>query len=180
MRRTTVWVCLVLPACASSGSLEAPAEPPGRAVDAQTAGTEFHLRSDLVVEEGTIAAPADSVFVALAEVYRGLGAEIEYDPANRIIRTRNFAVSRRLAGRPVSTFIECGKNLSGHISDTARIQLEILNRLVPAGAGGTTVQTRVSANARPTSGASTSVVGCSSNGALELHIMDLARQRVLR
>jgi hypothetical protein len=78
----------------------------------------------------------------------------------------------------LSTFIDCGSNLSGPVANASRVKLDVISQLVPAQGGRTTVRTTVTASARPNQGTSASVLGCSSTGRLETRINQLQQQRL--
>ena len=123
--------------------------------------------------------PPERAWPALYDVYGELGIPVEtVDEPGRTLGNLRYSVVRRLAGRPLSAFLDCGRSASGGtISDEYRVQLSVRTTLTPA-PGGSEVRTLVQATARSVEGAGAAAVPCASTGVLEQRISVLLAARL--
>jgi hypothetical protein len=137
-------------------------------------------RSDAVFRD-TVALPAARAWTELPAVYRELGL-----PVNELVSAdRRIAVvahqPRRIDGQPPSRFLDCGRGLTaGEYADAYQVYLSVETRLVaaPSDPSSATVQSKLSANARPRA-VSGNPVPCFSLGRLERRITELLQARLV-
>lgn len=161
-----------LTACATSG--------PSRIADEQRAMSSmridiggvsgaFDLRymEDLRPAEDTIGAPLDAVWNALPGAYVQLDIPLaSVNPDARLLGNDGFRAQGRLGEERISSYIHCGRTMTGSIADEADVFFVVLTQLQEVDAGRTRVVTLVDATARP-SATSGNSVRCSSRGRLE-------------
>jgi citrate lyase gamma subunit len=148
---------LLLAGCASSGGVSgAP----------QKNTTMVSVSSNLPTVTA-LAASRETVFAALDSAYAATGVAVGMrDPANWTLGNRNLQVSRRLNGRALSTFFNCGNTgMGAEVSDSYRLHISIVSTVVAQGAGSR-LETVAQAVARQ-QGTSSPPVNCASTGELE-------------
>jgi hypothetical protein len=127
----------------------------------------------------TVDAPVERVWEALPAVYGALGIPVGTSvPATRTFGNSSLEVNRRMAERPVSTWLNCGEGPFGApLADSYRVKATVVTTLAPGADGRTQLQTLVSGTAtnRAASGAP---VNCGTTGALETQIAERLEQAV--
>jgi hypothetical protein len=105
-------------------------------------------------------------------VFERLQIETNYvDPGRGTIGNGNFR-PRRLGGRSLSTFLDCGSGLTGPYADAYAVRMSLLVQLGPAQDGGTVVRTAIDAYAEDRA-VSARPIHCSSRGTLERQIVTM-------
>lgn len=182
MRRSWVWTGAALAAtgCASSGS----SDEVGRGGTGLTSVAVGQLsssqptvdvRNEATVAESAMAAPLRSVWGVMPAVFERLQIETDYiDPATGTIGNGNFR-PRRLGGRSLSTFLDCGSGLTGPYADAYAVRMSLLVQLSPAPGGGTTVRTAIDAYAEDRA-VSARPIHCYSKGTLERQIWSMVAE----
>lgn len=166
-----------LAACASSPE-GGTSSRPTRMVGLSGGDAEIQLQSEVLENQKMIPAPPAQVWRKLLEVYRELELPLaRVDSAGMTISNPTFEVRRQLAGRSLSTHLNCGINLTGEIANQRRIRMTLVSS-VRAVADGSTVNTSLQAGALADGGASADAVACSSRGALEETIVSRVRGKV--
>ncbi len=177
--RWTMSALLFCAACgtaAGQGPLQGPAQMPAR-IDQSAGGYDVVLsRSDQPLGQA-FPAPPDRVGPLAVAAYAAAGLRIDgTDNARHLVETRGQALRRRLDGHSLSTYFDCGNELSGNIADTWRLTL---NARMAVGPGATPdsarLQTMITVSATPVEGTSTQVSPCTSKGQLELQIAGIVR-----
>lgn len=126
------------------------------------------------VRTESMAAPPERVWAAIGDVYAELripGAET--DAGRRVIAAVEQRV-RRIGGRPVRAYFECGSAMGSPAADYD--VYVTVGTLVDPSPLGSRVRTAASAYARGSAGSST--IPCTSTGALEERINQMVDQRV--
>ncbi len=181
--RCTIASVLLLAACASASSspIQAPAQLPAR-VDPNASGYDITLsRADEPVGL-RLAAPPDRVWPLAVAAYGAVGLRIDgTDAARHVLQTRGQVLHRQLDGSALSSFFDCGSELSGSIADTWRLKLDASMAVVPgASPDSSNLQTLLVVTATPVEGTSAQITPCSSRGKLEARLAQRVREALAR
>jgi hypothetical protein len=178
MRIRTTLACLVLAGCTASGETSPAHSPETHRRELDTA------EGSRVLIEGTtrpgailtVAVPADEAFAALPAVYAelGLGGAVA-DPAGRVYGRESFVVRRRLAGVPLSRYLDCGTRMGIPNADAYAVRLAVATRVEPNGPGAN-LRTEIQATAQD-SGRSDPPVRCGTTTELERRIAALVMRQ---
>jgi len=141
-----------------------------------TAPVEIHTRAG--VGQRTFGAPPERVWALLPEVFEALDIPVTTRDARAAEMGNRGYVARRVEGKRMSGFVDCGTSLNGVLADTHDITLMALVRLAPTADGGTVVTAIVDAtgSARATRG---NPIHCESRNVLEKRITDLVAERLV-
>lgn len=131
------------------------------------------------VGQRTFGAPADRIWALLPEVFAILDIPVTTGDARRAQFGNEGYLARRVEGKRMSSYVDCGTSLSGVMADTHDITLMALVRLAPADDGGTVVMAIVDATGRPRATGGNSI-HCQSKGVLEKRISDLVAELLVR
>ena len=125
------------------------------------------LRTTDAATTASFAAPPDSTFRAVVAAYNALGIEpLTIDPAGRVVGRQRFVLRSRFAGKPLSSFFDCGESQTGPRADQGRITADITSRIVGTGSGSS-VATTIDASVVPNDGVSRDPIRCVSHGGIE-------------
>jgi hypothetical protein len=174
-RKPAISVGLVL---AVVGCATAPAIPPTQ-TDRVVVTTETQILrgSEGAVMSVVVKAPPAKVFTALTSIYGDLGIDVKLsDPTNGQVGNRNFVKMHRLAGEPISSYVDCGMMVTGLVADSYRVTMSLVSQVTPRD-GGSNVETWLTAAARDL-GTSTGDISCVSKGALETKVNQLVLQQM--
>ncbi len=133
---------------------------------------------DTTGSAATFSAPAPQVYDALKAVYKDLGVKLEsvndamYEAGNI-----EFWKARTFAGKRISTFLNCGNNMTGPNADSYRVYMSLIGRVSPVGDGSSLVLV-FQANARNVMEGSREPVACGSNGKFELRFLNLVKEKL--
>jgi hypothetical protein len=165
--------CAGIFGCASSSG--PPAERTTRVAISSTGASmgSARLHNDPGTATRTLPVPPDSVWQALPRVYEILGIpDAGAVAGQQIFGARNFR-PRRIDGKRLSTFIDCGPGLTATPkADEYTITMNLTSRLSAAKDATTIMETMVEASGKPRATAA-DPVSCQSNGALEARIGEL-------
>jgi hypothetical protein len=78
-----------------------------------------------------------------------------------------FTAPRRLAGRSIGSYFNCGSGLAGPYIDAGRLTANVITQVQPSSDGGTTAVTYATGVLRRYEGAATDPIVCASTGLLE-------------
>ena len=161
---------IVVSACASSGPATTSPEP--KTVTRVRLGDEtVEIFPDRRGVARLVAAPVDSVWLVLAEVYDRLEIPVTVsDPGQWTFGNPGYRAHRIEGGR-LSLYLDCGRGMAAPYADQYSVTLLVLTRLTEA-EGGTMVVTTVDASAKPRA-VSGDEVPCASKGRLELRLAQL-------
>jgi hypothetical protein len=135
------------------------------------------VTNEAAVSETTVAAPLTTVWRLMPAVLEQLQVEVDYvDPTSGTIGNGSFR-ARRIEGRALSTYLDCGAGLTRAYADAYEVRMSILVQLIPAAGGGTVVRTAVDAYAEDRAVASRPI-HCQSRGVLERRIWALVGERL--
>jgi hypothetical protein len=134
---------------------------------------EFY--TDASVRAHLLAAPTDSVWRVLPEVYERLAIPLTtLDPAQRLIGNRGYG-ARHLEDNPLSRYLDCGRGMGSPYADQYSVTLLVFTKLTAADDGGTIMETTIDGSARPRD-VGGSPQHCVSKGRLELRVAELAME----
>ena len=129
----------------------------------------YYFEDDVVVSE--IDAEPGDAWAHLLTAYEALGLDPDIqDPSTLTIGVQEAIVRRSLGDRRISTYMSCGRDMTGNIADRATIRIWMTTRLQPTAEGRTQVRTELTANATDNDGTSRAVRPCSSNHRLEAEV----------
>lgn len=116
------------------------------------------------------AAPND-LWAHLLNWYEALGLAPDVQDARSLtVGVQEAMLWRTLGERRISTFMSCGRDMTGELADRSTIRLWMVTRLVPTTDGRTQIRTELTANATDNDGTSRSIRPCSSNHRLEMSL----------
>lgn len=184
------FVAAVVTACASGGTASTTSVPTTQSVEISGSsvtssrmgtGSGVSMQTSRVDngESTVLATPPDSVWPALIQAYNAVG--IQPNTAVSVeghVALVNGRVRRQLGKTYLSQYLSCGADAMGvpH-ADAFDVVLNVDSRIMPAGVAGTTLITRVTADAHSPA-ASGVTVSCGSTGVLEARIASEARKRI--
>ena len=153
-------------ACAPPNALPTPA--PDRVLAVDTDGTVIRRSTGDEKARAEFKAPVDRVWPALVMSYAELGIEPSVaDRGAGRYGNGGFVPPRRLAGRPIGAYFDCGSGLTGPYIDAGRLTANVLTYVQSGSDGNTTTVTYVAGTLRRYEGAATDPIVCASSGALE-------------
>ena len=156
-----------LNACASAPTTVASAQTDK--IVAVTDNSVLTRRENSTHEDVVVFSSRDSTLAALRAAYAAIGVEVKYfNPATGEIGNLEFVKLRKMAGEPLTEFVNCGSTVTGPAADTYRVTM-LLVSTVKAEGTGSRVETRFQSHAEdPAQGTSAmGVMGCQSLGTLE-------------
>jgi hypothetical protein len=174
---------LLLAGCASAGTSDVAPENSGLATSSfgGTGGltADLELRNEASVSEGRVAPRVREVWAMMPEVFERLGIEIDMaDPQTASLGNSGFR-TRRIEGRQLSRYLDCGAGLAGPYADTYEVTASLLVQLFAAPEGGTVIRSVLDAYARARDVRS-SAIHCQSRGELERRIWALVEEIAAR
>jgi hypothetical protein len=168
--------------CASSPREAEDVAAAGRRVQTVSIGnsqggalSQVEIETGASVRDSVIAVSPQAAWSELGGVFETL--ELETPTVDR----RSFSmgnerfVARRIEGRSLSNYLDCGTSFGRARADQYRITMQILVRLLRDPSGGTRVRTMLDAYAQPQDVAGNSY-HCTSKGTLERRIAELLAQ----
>ncbi len=161
---------LLMAACApaTQSAIQTPADMPAR-VDSRGNGYDFRLNAAGEALGNVFAAPVDKVWPLAVDAYGRVGLKIDAsDPVGHKLQTRGQVVRRHLNGRALSTYFDCGSDITGTLADVWRLKIDAQMAVAPGmTADSARVATLLTVTATPVEGTSTTVTPCQSKGQLE-------------
>ncbi|MDH5588830.1 MAG: hypothetical protein OEZ37_02165 [Gemmatimonadota bacterium] len=167
----------VLTACASSGSERPPRAAPVRSVVSVGGMGRAEMHTEAGVGQRTYGVAARQVWPHLSIVFERLEIPVE-TLDERAMEIGNLGYgARRVEGKWMSTYIDCGTNLTGILANNHDITLTVIARLEARPDGTSVLTTLVDAWGKPraTSG---NPIHCQSKGVLEERVAELVAQRL--
>lgn len=142
-------------------------------------GMHGGVKLDTLANWHDVSAPLSVTYDAVVRVIKHhMKLQVEHaDTIAKVVYNRRLIASR-IAGQPMSRWLECGSGLTGQHADTWRITLSYAVFVDTASAGASRVGVALFATARNPEGVSTSAVACGSTGALEREIANKVREVV--
>jgi hypothetical protein len=146
----------------------------------ETEGTVYFPQGTNVrAFSATVEASPEAAWRAAMEVYRSMEIPLGVlEQASGVLGNRDLAARRRLAGQPMTEFLDCGRSVTGPAASTHQIHLSILTSVRAAATGGTELRTQLQATARQP-GSSSPPTQCATTGRLEQQIAHQIQLRLL-
>jgi hypothetical protein len=161
-------------ACASSGASPDPETATDRVLAVDKSGV--YRTTDSPAASFVAPVDANRTLRALADAYTALGIELTLvDPPNGRVGNPRFTRRRELNGQAISTYLNCGRNMTGDRADNERITWSVISSAKADPGGGTRVVTAINADSQPMDGTSGDHTPCGTTGRLE----ELIRKDVL-
>lgn len=155
----------------------APAQSPNPTV--VLPGFRGVVRMDTVGTPELVRAAPAAVFAALQLAFDSIGVDpAVHDPMQGLVGNLGLKVTRRLAGQPMSRWVDCGTSHTGPTANAYRVHLAILASVTAGPDGNSRVRVAVAAGAQAFSGPLGDPIACESTGALEQRIVDLTKRHV--
>jgi len=179
MRSSILLVLFFSSACASAApASDRPRERTGDPVAESALADRFmdgrvtHIRPDVVRIENDITGPPAAVWEALNQVFATLDIEVaSRDEATLSLANPAVRVFRRLGGERLSTWLDCGRGMTGPFADRYRVHMNIFSQVRPATDGTSILETTIEASGRNPDGTSDNRhVACGSTHRLEARI----------
>jgi hypothetical protein len=156
---------LLLAACAPAGP---PAPAPDRVLAVDADGKVIRRSTADENARTTFAAPIDKVWPALVLAYSDLGIQPSVaDRANGRYGNASFQAPRRMGGRNLAEFFNCGSGMTGPYIDHGRLTANLMTTVQPGPDGTTLAVTYAGGSLQRNEGTSTEAMICASTGALE-------------
>jgi hypothetical protein len=184
--RSTLTAWAALGALGALGACAPPARPPSAT---PTLSTVFvtpaygrtpqgvDLRHESTVGQRAVAATVGQVWSVLPTIFEQLEIETTtLDPAGAIMGNAGY-VARRVEGRRLSTYLDCGRSFGREYADSYSVTLGVLVQLDTSADGQTLVRTILDAYARDPSQSGGSV-HCITWGSLERRIGELVVEKL--
>lgn len=128
------------------------------------------------VNSTIIMASPDKVFQALSAAYATLKIPVnDLDQAKRTLGNSAFRVRRKIGDVQTVKALDCGGDSGMPNAETYQLVLSIYSRVIPNDAGGSVIQSTVEGTGKSATTAASGQVRCSSLGALEKRIAELAK-----
>ena len=142
-------------------------------------GIHGGVKLDTLANWNNVSAPLSVTYEAVVRVIKHhVKLQIEHaDTIAKVVYNRRL-IAGRIAGQPMSRYLECGGGLTGRHADSWRITLSYAVFVDTTSAGTSRVGVALFATARNPEGVSTSAVVCGSTGALEREIVNKVREVV--
>jgi hypothetical protein len=177
MRRPFITTLIVLTGCSSGlAPSNGPRQMEIRSGDMKTVSQfRFAVTPEDRVVSTSVPAPADRVWAAVEQAYQGMGfAVTRLDATHRLIGSEPSLAGHRLAGQPLSAFLDCGVNAArAPIVNSYTVSLAVSTQVASQG-DSSVVETLVQARAQDPVHNNPSV-SCSSTGRLESTIAGAVR-----
>jgi len=137
-------------------------------------GTQAVVQHGNPVSDSFPSTSTAALLAAVSDAYAALGLDVTARVGGSQIASQGHRLVR-LAQKRASWWVDCGSDLSGPIADAARVLLNVVSTVRPAGEGAV-LDTRVDAEAR-TRGNVEGVRECTSTGRLEALLAEEVRTR---
>jgi hypothetical protein len=124
-----------------------------------------------------LSASRDRVWTALMAAHDAIGTTPSVVDAGAGSASFLHQNSRRLMGRPISAYVDCGRSTSGARADVYNVTIRVQQVVRAQGSAATTLYTVLSAWARPM-GMAGDAVQCFTVGTLEKKIAEIVQLRL--
>lgn len=134
------------------------------------------VRLDTVGTSESVPRAPGEVFAAVRAAFDSLGVEqAVHDSSTGVVGNLELRLTRKMAGRPMAHWVDCGVGHTGPTANLYRVHLAILVWVTPAVSGGTSLKTAVAAGAQALGGPLADPIACQSTGAIEDVVMNVVR-----
>lgn len=126
------------------------------------------VKLDTVGTVESVPGPAGAVFSMVRAAFDSLGiAQQVHDSTAGVVGNLELQLTRRMAGKPMSYWVDCGVGHTGPTANQYRVHLALLVTVAPSSAGGASMRTAVAAGAQAYGGPLGDPIACQSTGRLE-------------
>jgi hypothetical protein len=139
------------------------------------------MRQTTADEHSTVVFPASKakVWKALVASYAELGVDPTIaDPATGTYGNTAFLVPKRVMGRAIGQFFDCGSGMTGALVDAGRVTATVVTTLTALSDSTTSASTHVTGSLRRNDGVASNALVCSSTGSIEEHIRTATLKRL--
>ena len=183
LRRSAILLCSVgslltiaAVGCATSDPGQTVAEE--RRTTLRVAGTRpTVIHTEASIEERIFAVSPERVWQTLPAVMAQLDIPVTHSDPDRMEYGNQNWRPRRIEGRRMSKYIDCGTNLTGALADTHEITMMLIVRVTRAPGGGATVTSTLDAFGDPRA-VSGNPIHCESLKTLEERVVELVREQL--
>lgn len=134
------------------------------------------VKLDTVGTTASVPAPAGVVFASVRAAFDSLGIAQQYhDSSAGVVGNLELQLTRRMAGKAMSYWVDCGVGHTGPTANVYRVHLALLVTVSPASAGGTSMRTAVAAGAQAYGGPLGDPIACQSTGRIEDVVQSVVR-----
>jgi len=175
-RTLATFALVATAACASSsGPTDTPA--PTRSVVRVGSSTAIELHTEAGLGTSTVLAPSADVWAVLPAVFEQLDIPVTRSMPSIPEMGNMGYLARRVEGKRMNSYVDCGSNLSGQLANSYDITLSVVTRLSDGPPGTTIVATTIDAYGEPrtTSG---NPVHCQSRAVLERRIAEIVAEKL--
>lgn len=173
-----VWLPALVVACSSAQTPGAPPPSNTQTVKVAVGPQEtIDITRENDVRTLELGAARDRVWTALMAAHDAIGTTPSVVDAGAGTASFVHQNSRRLMGRPLSAYVDCGRSTSGARADIYSVTIRVSQVVRAKGTANTTLYTVVSAWAKPI-GTSGDAVQCFTVGSLEKKIAEIVQLRL--
>lgn len=134
---------------------------------------------DSLATEVQIDAPQARTFSAVAKLFDELKVSVDVsDPTSGTIGASNVPTRRTFANERMSTYLNCGRTMTGPIADSYRVYVTVVAFMSPVDANHTKLRIAMVGGAQDLAGNSTEPVQCGTTGRFETRIFERVRAMV--
>jgi hypothetical protein len=171
-----VALSFALAGCAPRAGQE-PERPAPQQSILRVGGERLEMHTEAGMSEHTFGTSATRVWSALPAVFEQLDIPVTLRESGAQMGNQGYP-ARRVEGKRMSDWIDCGTSLNGVLANAYDITLQVLVTLEPRGQEDTRVTAYVDALGRPRS-TSGVPAHCNSKGTLESRILELVGERLV-
>jgi len=168
-------VAILVTSCTAGNPEADAAAPQSSEVIAFPSLGELQIYNEPGVGARMLQVDPTTIWRTLPEVYDVLEIPIEVMNESALELGNTGYVARRLEGKGLSSYLDCGTGASGPRADNYDVTLFVATRLIEQGPARTIVQTTVDGSARPRT-VSGNPVHCASRGILEMRVAQLTAE----
>lgn len=182
MQRVTLCTMIVVSAGCASSPHPAERTTDERVTISAPTGVvaDMNLTRSQYVGGGVVPAARAEVWALLPAVYEELGLPAPAaDRSSWTVAVQRHSIRRTLGRQRLSSFLECGRDMTGELADTHRITLSVRTWLENSGTASTAVHSMIEATATSVEGRAGSST-CSTRGELERRILEAVREHAER
>lgn len=177
------FLLLALLGCASGGGTGSPAvtnAAPDRVLMVDERGRVLRTTNQTAsAAEQEVPATTQQALQALVGAYESMGVTVnQIDWNTGLMGARNFSAPRRIAGKQLATYIDCGTTSVGQPRANSYAVMLTVESVVRPGSTGSVMLTTLATGTARQQGVSGDPVHCVTTGALEKRINLLATERL--
>ena len=169
-------LAIIATACASTRT-SAPTPQPQRTTLRVGGSGPTVIHTEAAVGQGTLPYSPEAVWGTMTAVFEQLDIPVDHAVSAQMEIGNLNHHPRRIEGKRMANYIDCGTNFNGALANTHDITLSIMVRVTPTDDGGSTITTVMDAFGDP-SAVSGNTIHCESQGTLEERIPEIVAERL--